>query len=108
MFTSLDFENQVSKQVTSRIKLFTLIGTYGRIAEVEILLVEFPTKFSFAHNLFSLSFFNTKLNHCGEEDKSKFNLAFHSSISCKVLGPMIICPPVRDDFHLDLTFKPNI
>ncbi len=43
MFTSLDFENQVSKQVTSRIKLFTLIGTYGRIAEVEILVVEFLT-----------------------------------------------------------------
>ena len=108
MFTSLDFENQVSKQVTSRIKLFTLIGTYGRIAEVEILVVEFLTKLSFAHDLFSLSFFNTILNHCWDEDKSKFNLAFHSSISCKVLGPTIICPPVRDDFHLDLTFKPNI
>ncbi len=64
MFTSLDFENQDTKQVISRIKLFTLIGTYGRIAEVEILVVEFLTKLSFAHDLFSISFFNTILNHC--------------------------------------------
>jgi hypothetical protein len=108
MFTSLDFENQDTKQVTSRIKLFTLIGTYGRIAEVEILLVEFLTKLSFADDLFSLSFFNTILNHCCEEGKSKFDLAFHSSIFCKVLGPPIICPPVRVDFHLHLTFTLNI
>lgn len=103
----IGFENQVLKQITSRIKLFTLIGSYWRIAQVEIPLVEFITKFSFAQDLSSLSFFNAILNHCCYEGKSKLDPAFHASISCVAFGPLIVSPPVRVDFHLYLSFTPN-
>lgn len=102
----IGFENQVLKQITSRIKLFTLIGSYWRIAQVEIPLVEFITKFSFAQDLSSLSFFNAILNHCCYEGKSKLDPAFHASISCVAFGPLIVSPPVRVDFHLYLSFTP--